>query len=172
MSTLAIMPTSLTAGTSVSKTVTVTDYVPDDGWSITYRFGSSPDPVSVDGVDDDDGGWTVELTAAQTLVMFSGQMRFDAIVFDGTESILVDAGIIAVTASPLLVSKWSAVLTAVEAAITSWGATDQRQISIEGMDITFRSIGELFKLRAFCVRMIGRETGNGMPTIIRSKFTL
>ena len=79
---------------------------------------------------------------------------------------------ILVTASPLTVSKWSAVLTAVDAAIATWGTSDQRSLSIEGMSISFKSLDELLKLRAFCTHEINRDTGNKRPHILRTRFTL
>jgi len=45
-------------------------------------------------------------------------------------------------------------------------------MSIEGMSVSYRSIDELLKLRAFCTQQIQKETGNKRPHILRSRFTL
>ena len=170
---LNILPTALVAGENISETVTVSGYSSADGWALNYRFATYPTPITVTGTAIEGGtGWTLAVTSAQTLTLLSGPLRFDAIVSKSTTVVAVDSGTIAVTASPLLVSKWEAVLESVDAAIATWGTSDQRSMSIEGMSISYRDVGELMKLRAFCIRQIARENGNGRPGIIRARFAL
>ncbi len=170
--TLNLMPDSLVAGESLSVTVTVAGYSPDDGWSLAYRFAAQPTGITAAGADNGAGGWTVSLTSAQTLTMLSGSMRYDALVTKGDESVAVDKGAIVVSSSPLLASKWATVLDSVDAAIATWGTSDQRSITIEGMSIYYRQIEELFKLRTFCLRMIARESGNKQSAIVRTRFAV
>lgn len=167
----------MTAGENLSVLVSLTDYAPADGWSLSYRF-SAPSPITSTATTEG-SGFRVNLSNAQTLTFPSGQLRFDALVTKSsgdpaviTEAVSVDSGVIAVTASPLFVSKWAAVLTSVDAAISTWGTSDQRSMTIEGMSVSYRSIDELLKLRAFCVMQIGRETGNRRPSIIRARFNV
>ena len=169
---LNILPTELVAGESLSATVSISGYSSADGWALSYRFATYPTPIAVTGAAASGGAWTVALTNAQTLTLPSGPLRFDAIVSKATVYAAVDTGTIAVTASPMLASKWATVLESVEAAIATWGTSDQRSMTIEGMSVSYRSIDELLKLRAFCIRHIARETGNRRPSRILARFTL
>ena len=169
---LNILPSNLVAGESLSETVAVSGYSSADGWAISYRFAAYPSPLTVAGVANGSGGWAIALTSAQTLTLLTGPMRFDAIVSKASVAVAVDSGTIAVTASPGLVSKWQAILDSVELAIASWGTSDQRSMTIEGMSISYRSIDELLKLRAFCIKQIARQTGNGRSSRILSRFSI
>ena len=172
----AIMPTELVAGETISEILTISDYPVEDGWAVSYRF-ATPTPITQACTGGEAGVWAITLSSAQTLTIPSGRIRFDALATQTVgetvaQVVAVDSGVIQVTASPLTVSKWSAVLASVEAAIATWGTSDQRSMSIEGMSVSYRSIDELLKLRAFCTQQIQRETGNKRPHILRSRFTL
>ena len=165
------MPDQLTAGETLAVTVAITDYTPDAGYVLAYRF-AAPTPITATGVDDSTGGWTVTLTAAQTLTLVAGQLAFDALVTKAGVATAVDRGMIQVLASPLTVSQWNATLTAVDAAIASYGASNQRSFSVDGMSVSFKTLDELLNLRAFCIREIRRETGAAKPYRILSRFNL
>lgn len=168
-----ILPTELTAGETVSETITMADYPAADGWAVSYRF-AAPTPISQACAGGTDGAWTLSLSSAQTLTL-AGRVRFDALATQTAgesvaQVVAVDSGVIAVAPSPLAVSKWSAVLAAVETAIATWGTNDQRSMSIEGMSISYKSLDELLNLRAFCTREISRDTGSKRPRFILSRF--
>jgi hypothetical protein len=171
----AIMPTELVAGETISEILTISDYPVEDGWAVSYRF-ATPTPITQACTGGEAGVWAITLSSAQTLTIPSGRIRFDALATQTVgesvaQVVAVDSGVIVVSASPLLASKWATVLESVDAAIATWGTSDQRSMSIEGMSINYRDISELLKLRAFCVRMVARETGNRKPSIIRARFT-
>lgn len=169
---LKILPTSLTAGETINKTITVDGYAPADGWSLSYRF-AAPTPFAVAGVATEDAtGWTIAVASAETLTWRRGTLTFDAIVSKGSEVVAVDAGAIAVAASPLLASQYQAALAAVEAAIKEYGTTSNRSFSMADMSVTYRDLGDLLNLRAFYIREIRRETTGGLPHIIRTRFNI
>lgn len=173
---LNILPAALVAGETISETITLTDYPASAGWAVSYRF-ATPTPITQACTGGTAGVWTLALSSAQTLTVPTGRVRFDALATQTVgeavaQVVCVDSGVIAVTASPLTVSKWSAVLTAVETAIATWGTNDQRSMSIEGMSISYKSLDELMKLRAFAKAEIERDTGNRKPRIVRTRFTL
>jgi hypothetical protein len=173
---LNIMPGELVAGETVSATATLTDYPVASGWAVSYRF-ATPAPITQACTGGTAGAWAIALSSAQTLTIPSGRIRFDALATQTVgqtvaQVVAVDSGVIVVTASPVVVSKWSSVLESVEAAIASWGTSDQRSMSIEGMSVSYRSIDELLKLRAFCTQQIRRENGNKRPNILRARFTI
>lgn len=168
--TLDLFPNTLTPGESVSVTFMSPSYAPEDGWAIAYRFAAT-DPITVDGVDDSEGGFTVALTAAQTLTMTAGALVFDAIATKGPVSTAVDRGQITVMPSPITVSRWQAVLTAVEESIAGFAGNSNRSMTVDGMSVTYRSMDELLNLRAFCIKQIARDKGSRLPHVIRSVFT-
>lgn len=174
-STLNLIPETLTAGESLSVSVSVSDYKPSDGWALVYKFVYGVSSITANGNEDAEiDGWTVELTPAETLSIPSGTISFHAFAQKSSESVIieshcVDAGTIQVKS---LVSKWSAVLESVEAAIASWGTSDQRSMSIEGMSVSYRSIEELLHLRAFCTQQIKKELGRKGPHLLRTRFNL
>ena len=173
---LNLLPETLVGGETVSITVPQGARLTAAGWTLAYRF-ASPTPITASGVDDGAAGWTVSLSSAQTLTFPAGALRFDAIATKTvgesvTEVVAIDSGQIVVTPTPHLTSKWSTVLASVDAAIATWGTSDQRSMSIEGMSISYRSIDELLKLRSFCLQQIARETGNRRSRIVRTRFAL
>jgi hypothetical protein len=169
--TLSILPDTLTAGETLSVTVTVLGYTPDDGYTLAYRF-AAPTPITAAGVDDEAGGWTVTLTATQTLTLTAGLLAFDALVTKAGVSTAVDRGSIRVLPSPLTVSKWQSVLTSTDAAIATWGSNENRSFSVDGMSLSYKSLDELLHLRAVCIREIKRDTGIRRPYRILSRFEL
>lgn len=176
MAELNLLPETLVAGETVSVAVSLPLYTAASGWAVAYRFAATT-PFSVSCTGGTDGAWTLALTSAQTLSLKTGGLRFDAIATQTVgeavaQVVAVDSGTITVTASPLLVSQWEAVLTAVDAAIESWGTSNQRSMTIEGMSVSYRSIDELFNLRSFCVLQIQRERGGRGRKVIYSRFNL
>ena len=171
-----ILPTELVAGETISETITMADYPAESGWAVSYRFATSPTAITQACTGGTAGSWVLSLSSAQTLAIPSGRVRFDALATQTigeavAQVVAVDSGFISFTASPLTVSKWVAVLASVDAAIATWGTSDQRSMSIEGMSVSYRSIEELLTLRAFCTHQIQRETGNKRPHILRTRFT-
>lgn len=176
MAELNLLPETLVAGETVSISVSLPSYAVADGWAVSYRFAATT-PFSVSCTGGTAGAWTLALTSAQTLALKTGGLRFDAIATQTvgetvTQVVAVDSGTITVTASPLFTSTWEAVLTSVDAAIASWGTSSQRSMSIEGMSVSYRTIDELFALRAFCKLQIERERGGRSRKVIHARFNL
>lgn len=171
-----ILPTELTAGETISATITMADYPAADGWAVSYRI-SAPTPIEQACTGGTAGAWVLALSSAQTLTFPAGRVRFDALATQTVgatvaQVVAVDSGSISVRQSPLAVSSWSAVLVSVDAAIATWGTNDQRAMTIEGMSVSYKSLDELLKLRAFCTHQISRDKGNQRPHILRARFTL
>ena len=171
---LELMPATLTAGESLSVTVVIDGKTPDAGYSLSYRLAIDTVGITADGVDNGSGGWTVLLTPSQTIAMPSGLLVFDAILTLGTTAELVDRGTITVTASPLFVSQWAAVLDQVDAAIAAWATNGSKttSVSVDGMStsLSVTSLSDLHSLRAFCLRQRNRERGTRTPYRILTRF--
>ena len=168
------MPESLTAGESLSVTVAIDGKTPADGYTLAYRLAIDTVGITATGVDNGDGGWTVSLTPSHTIAMPSGLLVFDAILTIGTAAELVDRGTITVTASPLFVSQWAAVLEQVETAIAAWATNGSKttSVSVDGMStsLSVSSLSDLHSLRAFCLRQRNRERGTRTPYRILTRF--
>jgi hypothetical protein len=171
---LDIMPDALTAGETLAATATITGKTPDAGYALSYRMAIDTVGITAAGVDNGAGGWTVALTAAQTIAMPSGLLVFDALLTLGAATELVDRGQIAVTASPLFVSQWAAVLVQVDAAIAAWATSGSKEtsVSFDGMakSLAVSSLADLQSLRSFCIRQRNRERGTRTPYRILSRF--
>lgn len=156
--------------------IILTDYLPAS-YTLAYQFAAAT-PISVSAVANGGGtGWTLEVTATQTLAWKPGEIRFAGYVTakTGGRVFAVDAGAIAVTASPLATSAWTAVVTACDAAILAQMATGKTSgsFSVDGLSqsFTYRSADELMTLRAYAKNMADLETGNRPKRIIRARFT-
>ena len=156
--------------------IILTNYLPAS-YNLAYQFAAAT-PISVSATANGAGtGWTLEVTAAQTLVWKPGAIRFAGYVTakTGGRVFAVDAGTIAVTASPLATSQWTAVVTACDAAILAQMATGQTSgaFTVDGLSqsFTYRNADELIILRAYAKTMADQETGNRPKRIIRTRFT-
>lgn len=186
MLNLGYMPERIVAGETIwissSNTtqstngdIILTDYLPAS-YSLAYQFAAAT-PISVSAVTNGGTGWTLEVTSAQTLVWKAGVIRFAGYVtaLTGGRVFAVDAGTIAVTASPLATSSWTAIVAACDAAILAQMATGEQSgsFSVDGMSksFTYRSADELRTLRAYAQSMAESETGARAKRIIRARFT-
>jgi len=150
-----------------------TDYTPAGGYTLAYQFAAAA-PISVTAVANaDNTGWTLTVTGAQTLLWRPGVIRFAGLVTHTASARIfaVDAGAIAVTASPLATSEYAAVLTAIEAAILNYATNPQSSISMDGMAISYGSLKELLDLRAVYKAEVANQTGKRIKRIIRTRFT-
>jgi len=177
---LDYMPTQIVAGETIwvaaanslqsSSDIIISDVTPAD-YTLVYQF-DAPTPLSVTAVaNDDETGWTLTVTAAQTLLWMAGYVTFIALATKDEKSFAVDAGMILVKASPLRVSEYSTALTAIETAIANFASNPQRSFSLGDMSISYGSLSELLDLRAFYKSLIARETGKRPRRIIRTRFT-
>jgi len=162
---------------STGRDITFSDYTPAS-YTLAYQFAADT-PVTVDAeVNDAGDGWTLEVTAAQTLAWKAGRVRFTGYVTntDSGRVFAVDAGAIEVSPSPLATSDWTAVVAACDAAMLTQLKSGQQSgsISIGNMSrsFTYRSAQDLLALRAFAQKMADAETKSRPRRIIRSRFTL
>lgn len=145
---------------------------PADGYTLAYQF-AAPTPITVAAVaNGSNTGWTLTVTAAQTLLWRAGALSFAALATDSSSRVFaVDAGSISVTASPLAVSQYAVALTAIDAAILNFATGAQRSFTLGDMSVSYGTLQELLDLRAHYVAEIARETSKRPKRIIRSVFT-
>ena len=153
--------------------ITFTGYTPAGGYTLAYQFAGTT-PAAVAAVaNGTNTGWTLTVTAAETLTWKAGAVRFVAYVTEtATDNVYaVDSGTIAVTASPLATSSYTAALTACDTAIADYAANPHGSFAIDGMNVTYRSFDQLMKLRNYLKSLIAEELGNRPIRIIRTRFT-
>ena len=163
---------SASNSTQSAEDITFADYTPAGGYTLSYDF-AAPAPLTVTASPNGDNtGWSLEVTAAQTLLWKSGQLNFSGCVTHAAtgRKFAVDAGYISVTASPLSISQWTAVVAACDKALLEGGASAQSSFSVAGMSVTFKSTDDIIALRDYARAMERQETGNRPRRIIRSKF--
>lgn len=183
MTRLSYLPLRIVAGESIwvsvdntaqdSEDIVLSDFAPSDGSTLAYQF-SAETPITVDAVaNDGNTGWTLEVTGAQTLLWAPGSIRYAAILTESNDrTFCVDAGYIAVDASPLRVSDWVAVLSAVDAAILDYAANPYGQISQGDMSFSYRSLDQLTALRDWVKYRLDQDSGKRQRRVIRSRFNL
>ena len=164
------MPTTLTAGETIAADLTISDYSPADGYTISFRFGGAV-PFAVAGVSALDGAaWALDVTSAATATMGRGRVSWDALATKDGVSTVVGNGTITVNASPLTVSRYVATLAAVETAIANYATSTKRSFSVDGISTTYRDLDELLNLRAFLKREIAQESGARRSSVILTRF--
>lgn len=174
------IPDSIVAGESIwlsesnstqdAEDITFADYTPDGGYTLAYDF-AAPVPLTVAATPNGaNTGWALEVTPAQTLLWKSGQLGFAGYVTHTAtgRKFAVDFGYISVTASPLSVSQWSAVVAACDKAMLDGNGT--ASFSVAGIAVQFKSTDEIIALRDYAREMQRQESGNRFHRIIRSKF--
>jgi len=177
---LGYMPRKIVGGETILRdadtggVMTFDGYSPADGYSLAYQFAAET-PFTVDAdPSDDDAGWTIEITGAQTLAIPPGVLPFVGMVSKTVDGVLrsfaVDQGVIDVAASPLRVSAWQAVLAQVDAAMADYASNPHGTINTDGMSVTYRSFNQLSHLRDYALMMLRKDTSARMPHVIRSRF--
>ena len=182
---LGYLPSSVVAGETIwvaaanttqgwaTQDIILTDYTPAGGYTLAYQFNAGT-PISVSAAANGaNTGWTLTVTAAQTLLWTAGIIRFVGLVTETSSGkvFAVDAGTIDVTGSPLAVSAYQTALTAIEAAIATFATSPSRSFQVGDLQVSYGSIQELIDLRTFYRAEVARTTGKRIKRVIHSRFT-
>jgi len=185
-SQLGYIPANVTAGETIyisadnatqtdrNNDIILDDYSPADSWTLYYDFAADT-PITVTGVaNDDNDGWELTVTSAQTLLWKAGLMSFSARVVnsDSSLTIVVDDGTISVKASPLAVSSYKTALTKIDAAIADYAQNPMSSFSLGDQTISYRSLQELLDLRYYYKYLVELETARRPKRIIRSRYAV
>ena len=182
MQELGFIPASILGGESIwvsasnsaqgATDITLDDYSPADGYTLSYSFQSST-PLTVAAVaNGDDSGWTLDITGAQTLTLDPCRVPFVGMVThtESGRTFAVDSGGIVVYASPLRSSSWSTVMTAIDAAMLTVSTNPNGSITVDGMTVTYKSSTDLIKLRDYAKQQYDKDIGRKFPRRILSRF--
>jgi len=183
MNTSEILPLTLIAGETIwiaaantvqsSSDIILSDFTPAAGYTLAFEF-TGDTPVSITAAaNGDDTGWTLTVPAATTLTWNPPQVHYSIMATKTSTGMVFAAGcgVIKVTASPLKVSSWVAVIESCDAATANYAKNPNGSFMIDGIQVTYRSLTSIINLRAFAVSKLNEETGNRPIRVMRSTFT-
>tara|TARA_R110000772_G_scaffold23646_1_gene63131 strand:+ start:3748 stop:4308 length:561 start_codon:yes stop_codon:yes gene_type:complete len=161
---LTAEPTKLRAGDSVQWRVTYSDYLPSDGWALSYKLIDQNITHAIASSTDGDA-YVVALTSTDTGVYAKGTYNFVGFVTNGSDRITVHAAQIEV--SPNLASQTAGFDTRSNAKITldlldealvtlgtkAWTQT----YSIDNKSVTFRNFQEFTDFRRDVSKEVQKE---------------
>ena len=152
------------------ETLTGTWTAPDGATAVCVRLSDGAKTAEVAAYPNGNGTWAAMATAA-TLQGFSGATRW--IVFattpDGTEAIASGEVFI----RPL-VSKYRAVVSAIETALQNYASNPNRSISVGELSITYKDRADLLDILAYYQRKAAADENGTTPTggvqLIKTRF--
>ena len=100
-------------------------YSPATPATLSYHFQGAT-PLTIEAAPNSGNtGWTLNVAAAETLTLGPGPVAYAGVLtIDGATKV-VDTGIINVRPSPLRVSSWLAVVTAIDAALLTAACSNE-----------------------------------------------
>lgn len=142
------------------ETLTGTFTAPNDTTAVSVKLADGVKTATVNAVQGADGTWTATATAA-TLAGFSGATRWIAYATTpgGTEAI--GSGEIYIRA---LVSKYRAVVAAIETALQNWGNNPNQSISVGEISISYKSYDDLLAILAYWRDRVKADENGTQPT--------
>jgi len=148
-------PESFTEGDTVKWRRSLPDYLPGDGWTLTYRFGRADEAtITVTGSDNGDQTHLISISPAVSATFVQGVYYYQASVSDGTDRYTVASGNVLVTPdfasveNPDTRTHARKVLDAIEAVLEERATQSQLSISVAGQSITMLSPEELIRWRS------------------------
>src|SRR5262249_5660295 len=87
-------PTSITIGATAQWRKTIPNYLPADGWVLTYAFRGPGAGLDLNGgqIAVDGDGWIVTISATASATLAAGIYYWQAWLAKGTEKVLADEG--------------------------------------------------------------------------------
>ena len=147
------------------ETLTGTWTAPDGATAVVVKLADGAKNAEVAATNNGDGTWTATATA-ETLAGFSGATRWIvyATTAGGAEAIASGA----VYVRPL-VSKYRAVVAAVETALQNYGNNPNKSINVGDLSITYKDYADLLSILAYWRRR-AEEDETGQPKTNGPKF--
>ncbi len=145
-------PSSFVAGDTVKWTKSVSDYLPADGWVLTYALVLAADQQTITATDNGDGTHLATITAANSANYTAGIYYWQAYATSGTERHQVGEGRVEVkenfaaqTSGYDAKSHVRTVLDALEATIEGKASKDQLSYTVAGRSLANMLPGDLIK---------------------------
>lgn len=152
------------------ETLTGTWTAPDGATAVTVKLSDGAKNAEVAASANGDGTWTAKADAA-TLAGFSGATRW--IVYATTPDSVEQIAFGAVYIRPL-VSKYRAVVAAIENALQNWANNPNRSISVGELQITYKDRADLLDILAYYQRKAAADEDGIQPAggvqLIKTRF--
>jgi hypothetical protein len=147
------IPKKLTAGESLSWSVSLSDYLASESWVLTYTLVKSDTRIQiVSSASDDDH--LIEIPSTTTENYSPGTYDYQAHIFNGAEKYQVDAGVIEVVTNFAAQSSGfdsrshaKIVLDALEAAIEGRASKTQMSQMVGSVQVQHMTLTEQIKIR-------------------------
>lgn len=159
-------PTVHTAGDTLRFTKSLPDYLPADGWVLSYALVNAAGQITITGSDNGDGSHLVEVAAANTAAWPAGKYRWQAFVGKDADRFTVGRGMLEVRADFASADtgldargNWQKILDNLEAAFAQMTAGEIKSASVNvgTRVVTFRNLGELSEAIKHAKREVARE---------------
>ena len=155
-----IEPEVLTAGDLATWKISADDYLPVDGWVLTYTLINSAGKISITGSDNGDGYHLVSVAAATTAAYTAGDYRWQAYVTKAatSERYTLRRGEMEIRADFAGESggydgrgDWQKIVEQMEAALVTLTTSNATvaTLSFNGRSVTYRSAEELIKALSY-----------------------
>ena len=168
-------PTRLTAGDTWEWTKTFADYLPADGWALSYVV-TGPSTLRFSATEDGTG-FAVTVAAATTKTLPGGAYRWASYVTSGSTRKQVGEGLLDVVANFEAITVGSSTasfaarnLSVVEAAIEGRLPSHLEEYQIAGKVVKHMAIMDLMNLRARLRQEVARETSGGRLASLEVAF--
>jgi len=157
-------PKSFVRGDSCKWTRGFSEYLPADGWTLTYYIVSSNGKKSIVATDNGDGSFLATLTTTISLSMAEGVWTWQAVLTKTGERKTLDSGTFVVeqnfdNVGQSYDSRTFArkMLDAIEALLLDTSGSDETSISIDGVSTSFENKAELIAARDRFKREVKQE---------------
>lgn len=148
-------PSEFTAGDSLQWTRAFSDYLPADGWALTYYFVNSTGKVTVTTSDNGDGSYLASISTAVSATFAVGRWYWQAVATRASERVTLDSGETVVVTGFVSTAAGGAdvrsparkTLDALEATLQGRATSDHLSMSVNGRSISRLSVTELLQWR-------------------------
>jgi len=160
-------PETIRQGDTVTWAKQLADYVPGDGWTLTYAFATASDRQVVSAASGSDGDYLVTITATESAAWIAGETYYGQAyvekagerhtVWEGR--VTVQAGLHLATHATGYDSRSHAVkvLEALRATIEGKASKDMLSLSIAGRSISVMGPDEITTWETYYVKKVARE---------------
>ncbi len=163
-----VEPAVITAGDTAKWKIYAGDYLPADGWVMTYAFVKTGTQLEITGTDNGDGYHLLSVAAVTTAAWAVGDYRWQSYVTKAatSERYTVRRGEIEIRADFAQQDSgydgrgdWQKIVDQIEAAIISLTTTSATTASISwnGRSVTYRSTEDLYRALSFAKTQAHRE---------------
>jgi hypothetical protein len=176
------MPAFIIAGNTTKWEVSIPDFPPSDGWSLSYALVKAGTIITIDATTNPDADdYLVSIAATTSAGYEAGKYSTQETVTDGTDVITVSSGKIEIV--PMFSAQTSGydsrsfakqTVDAIEALIPVMVAKREASYTIGGKTVVFKSMAELQDSLMFWRRQYfteERKAGRAKSRIIKPRFS-